>query len=148
MIAPVVYTASNSTNAYGAYSLAPLTPEQQRRRFLESKRESALASLAKVKAEDLLRSCLSRKQLEELVDHDHFHVPVPSQDGSVKVYRICRGFARNVFLLDERGEPKAGFCIHPRANVPAADSMLSQKLLLEADEGRFLKIANQFSVRR
>ena len=32
--------------------------------------------------------------------------------------------------------------IHPRERVPDSDTMLAQKLLLEADTERFLKIAN------
>jgi hypothetical protein len=34
------------------------------------------------------------------------------------------------------------FCAHPETDLPDADTMLAQKLMLEADEAGFLAIAN------
>jgi hypothetical protein len=115
--------------------------QEPKRDALVRKRERARRSAAEVKAEELLRSCLSREQDEELSRSGWFYVPVED-----RVYRIERGHAGNVVLLDGGGKAVERFCIHP-SGVPAADAMLAQKLLLESDERKFRSIANITSLR-
>ncbi len=47
-----------------------------------------------------------------------------------------------VRLLDDKGQERVSYCIHPVEDVPAADKALAQKLLLETDEAAFLATAN------
>jgi hypothetical protein len=57
---------------------------------------------------------------------------------SGRAFQIRRGRARNIIEVNT----KRTYCCHPVDNVPDADSMLSQKLLLETDEHEFLRLAN------
>lgn len=94
------------------------------------------------KAEVLLRGILTPQQIADYEQHKRFDVV--SQSG--KVYRLNRGVVRNVVLLDASGKSVRGFCIHPRETVPVADVLVAQKLLIEADEKRFLETANSFAL--
>ncbi len=58
-------------------------------------------------------------------------------------YRVKHGWAGNVFRLNEQGQETDRFCIHPTREIPVADNLVSQKLLLEANEAEFLRIANR-----
>jgi hypothetical protein len=59
-----------------------------------------------------------------------------------RVYRIPwkRGFVRVV----ERGQIVESLCIGPRWRLPAADVLVTHKLLIEADEQRYIAVANHF----
>lgn len=51
--------------------------------------------------------------------------------------------------LGDAGKVVARFCIHTKAwQIPQADQVLARKLLLEADEDTFLRIANRSLVRQ
>jgi len=94
---------------------------------------------AKAKAEKLLVEHLSAARRDQLIKLGYFDVEVAG-----KVYRIKRGYAGNVELLDaakQKGVER--LCIHPTEHVPDADAMLGQKLLLEANEDEFRRIANK-----
>lgn len=97
---------------------------------------------AEDRAEVLLRSLLSPEQRSAYDLHKHFDVR--AQSG--RIYRLHRGPVRNVHVLDHGGQGIRGYCIHPRETVPVADVLVAQKLMLEADEQEFLRIANAFSV--
>lgn len=56
-------------------------------------------------------------------------------------YRIEWGYAGNVLALDDEGRPWRRYCCHPSGYVNE-DTLLTQKLLLETDEDRFLAVAN------
>lgn len=114
-----------------------------KKQVLRARRERARMSAAEMKAEELLRSCLSGRQGEDLEKLGWFDVPV-SQD---RTYRVKRGMAGNVYLLGADGVEKERFCAHP-SGVPHADAMLAQKLMLEAAEAKFLKIANRTVLHR
>ena len=90
------------------------------------------------RAEALLTAYLDEKQKKDLAEKNHFEVV----DKSGKRYRIKRGIAGNVFLLDEYRKTKKKFCIHPIDSVPTADAMLSQLIWLKWNEEEFLKVAN------
>jgi hypothetical protein len=95
------------------------------------------------RARQLLFSLLNPEQRVELEEKKHFHLTVMDPDGAQRVYRIDRGMAGNVKLLGPDGKPARSYCIHADSRLPYEDQMLAQMLLLEANEGQFLKIANQ-----
>lgn len=109
--------------------------EELARKAAEEKRLKEIAD-AKVKADVLLKSCLSPQQREELEQRGCFHLLVGE-----KKYRIEKGSHGNVKLIDKDGRVKRSFCVQPRG-VPDGDTMLAQKLLLETDERQFYKLAN------
>jgi hypothetical protein len=91
----------------------------------------------------LLCRFLTPAQRKELEEHKHFHV----RSFSGQLFRIEWGWARNIRLIDEKtNKPVRGFCIHPRSQVPVADNLLAQKLMLEGSEPEFLNTANAFAV--
>lgn len=91
---------------------------------------------AKDKAITLLKSCLTRQQIEEYEQKKHFHLHVGG-----KVYRIEQGSHGNVKLVDKDGKVKRSFCVQPRG-IPDGDVMLAQKLMLETDEKGFYERSN------
>jgi hypothetical protein len=116
--------------------------EETRARWKREAEERAKGKAAADKrAEELLRSCLTLQQQEELDRLNHFHLLVGDRR-----YRIKRGRTRNIELLDEAGRPIKKLCAHPGEYVPDADTMLAQKLMLETDEEAFLKLANHTPV--
>jgi hypothetical protein len=100
-------------------------------------KEQAEQKAADQRAELLLRSTLSKKQLKELDRRDYFHVTVGGRR-----FRITRGRSHNIKEVDPRGRILRSLCAHPIELVPTADTMLSQKLLLESKPEEFFKIAN------
>lgn len=140
----MIITGSGSSAVWGqtAWDYAVNRVPETKRAVLQQRRESVRRSSAEVKAEELLRSCLSRSQDEELTKNGWFDVPVKD-----RTYRIKRGIAGNIFLLGDDGREVERFCIHP-SGVPAGDAMLAQKLLLETDERKFRQVANITTLRR
>lgn len=134
------------------------TPEQiaEEAAQAELRRQAAIVEAAKVKvftdtakarARRLLVSMLNPDQRKELEEKNHFHLTVHSRDGAMKVYRIEHGYAGNVKLLGHDGQPVKRYCIHADSRLPYEDQMLAQKLLLEANEAEFLRIANMTQLR-
>ncbi len=126
---------------------ASLTPEQMAAEA--ARRDRARATVlaietAKDRAEKLLLEHLNDRQKRDLADKRYFDVTVADfKKGVRRYYRIHRGRAGNVTQLDgPNGNAIRKFCCHPVENVPDADTMLSQKLMLEACEELFLKTAN------
>ena len=58
-------------------------------------------------------------------------------------YKIWTGSVVQNISQDLPGLTPAMFCVAPRTAQPAHDVLLSQKLLIEADEGAFLRIAEK-----
>lgn len=101
--------------------------------------------VATKKAENLLLSALCEEQRKDLKKWGYFKLYVKAKDGGQRVYRIRRGQIRNIDLVEEIDgvlRPVKTLCAHPEIQVPDADAMLAQKLMLETDEEAFLKIAN------
>lgn len=96
---------------------------------------------SEAKAEKLLRSCLSREQVDDLVKKDHFFLTTHDSKGEKHRYRINRGMRGNVKRVDEKGNILESLCFHPDG-VPVADAMLAQKLMLDADVDFARKTAN------
>jgi hypothetical protein len=141
-------TSGTSATITGNYvsdiAYEPPTPEQiaeqqrqadeWRRQAEERERERVVAAQ---RAEQLLRDNLSPAQLAEYEQHGHFHVR-----GESARYRIRKGRSANIDVLE--GERVAHrLCIHPAEQVPDQDTMLAQKLALEADEPGVLRLANR-----
>lgn len=112
------------------YLLARQRAEEQEQTLLEQEQ-------ARTRAENLLLSALTKEQQRSYKERDFFDVI--SQFG--ETYRIYKGNARNVALLKEGKEQKR-LCAYVTGNVPVPDINLMQKLMLEACEQEFLRIAN------
>jgi hypothetical protein len=154
---PVIYDnsplpAGNPAPNYerATYEPPPETEEQReaREELTRRLREERLVKEqeredARCKAEKLLRESLDEEQLAQFDETRWFYVI--SQSG--KRYRIRCGWEGNIDELDEDDLIVAEWCIHPRIQVPTEDSMLIQKLMLEADEARFWEIANKRELR-
>lgn len=98
---------------------------------------------AEERAEELLKAHLTEEQMQDWERANRFEVVVGERR-----YRVTRGRAGNVLLLDQRGNPIETYCIHAHDDMPDADHCLSQKLLLESDEETFKRVANISGVRR
>lgn len=91
------------------------------------------------KAEKILTENLTEEQKAQLA-RDRFFVVRGSKGRN---YRVNRGRARNIEVLDENGKAVERLCAHPGIHCPDADTMLAQKLMLETDEDAFQRIANR-----
>jgi hypothetical protein len=133
------------------YSRRQLTEEElvaelnrEKRLREEAETRARVAREAQERAEHLLMTCLSPKQKEDLKQKNCFYIEVPTSDGKMERYRVDRGTHGNVKQLDAKGSIIRSFCVQPNG-VPVADSMLTQKLFLEADEetrAKFWETAN------
>jgi hypothetical protein len=91
-------------------------------------------------AETLLRSSLSAADYRCLRANAFLEVPSPSYAN--RVYRIPRGPGQVAVL--EGGRITERLCVQPVESLPEADVVLLHKLLIEADETRYLATANHF----
>lgn len=123
-----------------AEELAAQEERDRRWREADNQRRQERAE-ADRKAQKLLGSCLTKRQRKTLREQSYFDVRSIRSDGQATVYRIHRGSQGNVYEVDADGRQVRRFCIHP-IDVPAADAMLAQKLLLETDPAAFERIAN------
>jgi hypothetical protein len=111
--------------------LAALAEEKRARE--EAEKRAAEARAAEKRADDLLRLCLSPKQIDDLEKKNCFYVEIDGRGGKKERYRIDRGSHGNVKQIDDKGSIIRSFCIQP-SGVPAGDILLTQKLWLEASE--------------
>lgn len=118
--------------------VARIEAETARIQASVAKREAAESA-----ARTLLLQNLDQAQAAEFTKSRQFEVI--SRDGARR-YRVEYGTAGNVKLLNGEGKPVSKFCIHPQVLCPTEDVMLAQKLLLDADEEEFLRIANRTAV--
>jgi hypothetical protein len=126
------------------------TPEEaeqiaRRQAELAAEQERKLAERARcsLRANELLMLALDESQRRDLRERGAFQLEVLSRDGSTRRYEIWRGRTGNVYQLDEAGRRIFKFCAHPQIACPEQDTMLAQKLMLEADEEGFLALANR-----
>jgi hypothetical protein len=95
------------------------------------------------KSLELLKQWLTSTQLEQYKTTGQFHV-VGCHTGTR--YRITNGrFSFNVLKLKKNGTVRQRLCFVPDGAQAAGDVMLAQKIALEQDERRALKIANKAS---
>jgi hypothetical protein len=117
----------------------PAAGEARGRAGRESwERRRAEEEEAEARAESLLKRHLADGQRAEYEMDRSFHVVT----GTGRRYRLRHGWAGNVEEVDAAGKRLRRYCIHPRIGVPCPDNLLAQKLLLEADEPEFHRIAN------
>lgn len=151
------WTAIGPTSGYAYtvdYEPGPLTrvapaptPEQLAER--EERAQAARAAAAKAtqerneaeaRARALLVLHLDDVQKAQLEHEGTFEVITHAG----KTYRIRRN--QRVVGLDTKKKATAEYCIHPAEWVPPSDTMLIQKLWLEANEAAFLQTANMSRV--
>ena len=100
---------------------------------------------AQKRARKLLTSALEPWQRKELKKKGYFHVY--SSRGNI--FRIAREFPFNVRLAGDAKASRIFFCLEAEdPAVPVEDIMLAQKLLLETNEGEFLRQANMAYIPR
>jgi hypothetical protein len=100
-------------------------------------------SAAHARATELLKSWLSADQLREFEKDARFTV-IGSDTGTH--YRLVSERSYNILELDERGALTGQkFCVVPAQSVAMGDQLLAQKIWLETDELRTLKIANKIA---
>lgn len=92
---------------------------------------------ARARARQLLVRLLSAKQREQFEKDSSFELEVND-----RLYRVKTG-ARVERLDRKTKKVESYFCIHPAEHLPWEDVAISQKLLLEADEKEFLRLANE-----
>jgi hypothetical protein len=95
------------------------------------------------RADTLLRQILGAEEYQQLIRCGYLDIPSPTIDG--RIYRIpyCPG---RVEVIDQ-GSLTARLCVVSTSWVPAADMVLTHKLLIEGDEARYLSVANHFPAR-
>jgi hypothetical protein len=140
------------------YTPPPETPEQrttretpEQRTTREEARRQARQEQAEAteRARTLLRESLTSEQWQDYEQRQSFRVI--SSDGE-RTYRLRHGRTQNIDLLGPRDDSVASnevevgvrrrYCIHiADYDIPVEDNLLCQKLLLEADEERFLQVA-------
>lgn len=110
------------------------TPEEKVKRETRALQRKA----AEQRAEKLLFSILTPTQVKQYTDDNYFDCPVGE-----RIYRLRKGRSMNVELI-EAGRAKIKFCAHPDDQlIPVPDVLLSQLLMLQANEQGFLQIANR-----
>lgn len=109
---------------------------EQRR--IEAEKRTREAEERERKAYAFLLLCLDKKQKKDLQEKKFFEVSVVGG----RRYRIKTGQCRNIQELDNEGNVKRTLCFHPQDNLHHYDAMAIQKLTLECDEERALKVAN------
>jgi len=142
-------TATCYTNTNPSWISAPTPSRDRTPEEIEAARvageERAAARTRKLeadvaratKARELLVSCLDAEQAAEFAQQRQFHVTASSG----RRYCIKHGRAGNV---SSRGADNrlTSYCIHDLVGLPAEDTMLAQKLMIELEEDAFLLKAN------
>jgi hypothetical protein len=102
----------------------------------------ARMQVADDRARALLLSCLTEEQRVEFEAAGIFHVT--SKTG--RRFRLEWRWSANLIEeveRDGRWRDEGLYCVHPRIEVPTADSLLAQKLWIESDVDGLLAIANR-----
>ncbi|MFQ5813210.1 MAG: hypothetical protein ACE5I2_08500 [Anaerolineae bacterium] len=94
------------------------------------------------RAKQLLAKMLTTEQLRALRSKGYLAVPSPGYPG--RVYHIPGQLGR--ITVYESGRPVSKLCVQPREHLPPADHVLLHKLMIEGDEERYLRTANQIAV--
>lgn len=133
-------------DASGALSISASSifhaPPQTEAEKVRLQIEKDAREMAKSRAEALLNRHIREDQRRTL--REHGWIQVVSRKGNR--YRVYRGRSHNVKLLDSQDREVMSYCAHPTMQVPEADCMLSQMLMLELAEDRFLALANKYPI--
>ena len=110
-------------------------------RFGDGPRPSYAERLAaQARAEELLRGVVGSEAFGDLMQRGYLEVPSPSIPN--RVYRIpC---ARGQVEVFEDGQLVMKLCVVPTKPLPDGDVVLMHKLMIEANEDYYLKVANRF----
>lgn len=95
---------------------------------------------AEARARDLLRRQLGDAEYERLVKRGYLEIASPTIPG--RTYRVP--YFQGVVDVIEDGVLTMRLCVVPTRWVPDPDIVIMHKLLIEGDEGRYLRIANRF----
>ena len=98
-------------------------------------------SAANRRANELLRSVLTRQQYRHLMRHGYLDIPSPRDPGCI--YRVPR--SQGLVGVIEQGRRRASLCLQPVEWVPDADMVVMHKLMIEADEETYLQTANKLT---
>ena len=93
---------------------------------------------AEERAEKLVQSVLTEDEYRRLRRDGYLDVPSPSFPH--RVYRIPSGQGTVVVL--ERGRCVSRLCAHPTEPIPARESVVVHKLMIEGNEKDYLLTAN------
>lgn len=111
----------------------------RRERENEEKRKKKIQD----RARELLKRHLTPRQWSDYIERGHFFVK--TRKGHL--YQITAARDHNIIRLNKRRKPMRVLCVSIyEVDVPVEDIMLAQKLFLETQEDRFLKIANHWAV--
>ena len=94
------------------------------------------------KSLELLKSWLSPSQLKDYKKHSSFFV-IGSDTGTQ--YRLISERSYNIIEFADGKPTGQTFCVVPAQSVAMGDQLLAQKIWLETDECRTLKIANKIA---
>jgi len=95
---------------------------------------------AQMRAEELLRSVVGPDCFGELMRLGYLEVASPSIAN--RVYRVPS--TRGQVEVYEDGQLVMKLCVVPTKSLPDGDVVLMHKLMIEANEDYYLKIANRF----
>jgi hypothetical protein len=128
-------------------SLTQMEPRQQQHYLMDFvPQQSRWKPEAIAQGWKLLRDNLSPEQLSEF-NHTHkkgkghFHCIGGT---TRKIYRIVEGTQQNVYEFTNDGKPVRGICFLPEGDLVIGDVMLAQKVALELDELRAIRVAIPF----
>lgn len=121
---------------------APPSQEELEAQRAEAARYRRERDEANARAERLLVENLSLRQRDEYHRNGWFVV-----FGRNRMrYRIRKGTIGNIDVVNPAGDVVHRLCAHIAEQVPDADNMLAQKLLLEHDDESFHRMANVHSL--
>lgn len=136
-----IYGIGGTVYGSGGVTFFPqqtLTPEEVEQLNAANAKREQEREAAKGKARKLLMELLQEEQQKQFEKDGSFELEVNG-----RLYRIRPG--SKVERMDKaRKQVESLFCIHPKDyELPAEDWAIGQKLLLEASESEFLRIANE-----
>jgi hypothetical protein len=100
-------------------------------------------SEANRRANELLRSVLTRQQYRHLLRYGYLDIKSPRDPECF--YRVPR--SQGLVGVIQHGRRKASLCLQPQEWVPDADVVVIHKLMIEADEETYLQTANKLAHR-
>ena len=100
-------------------------------------------SAANRRANELLRSVLTRQQYRHLMRRGYLDIKSP-RDPECS-YHVPR--SQGLVRVIKHGRHKANLCLQPVEWVPDADIVVMHKLMIEADEETYLQTANKLAPR-
>ena len=138
----IQYQTGASYGLYGINIGIPVeqTPEQRAASVKAEAERPLTKSAAQKRAEGLLFTILKPAQVRQYEKDGYFETEIDD-----RIYRIHnRAHSANVELI-VKGKAVAKYCAHPQNcyETPVVDTMISQFLMLQADEAKFLKTANR-----